>query len=642
MHFNPLNRFDMAAAMDMDKSAEKQAVDPEAFDEALRVRAATLTNEPGVYLFRSAGGRVLYVGKALDLRKRVQTYFKAGRPQDPKTRVLMTKVVAFETIVTRTEKESLILESNLIKKHRPRYNVLLKDDKRYPSLRLDVSQPFADLKIVRKIKSDGALYFGPHASGAAVKQTLKFIHKTFKLRKCSTRTFQGRTRPCLNFQMGLCLAPCTRDVRPEVYQGIVKEVIAFLRGRTPELIRKIKSEMRAAALRQAYEKAAMLRDKMQALEKTLERQVMVTSDFKDRDVVALIREAQASMAVMFRVRGGFLLGSRPFYFESAVGSDEEQMDQFLRQFYIFRQTIPAEVLVSCPPENHPSVEELLSEMRGGKVTIRVPLRGEKARLLEMALQNARSALRSIADSDAFQIDLLKRLQERLRMERVPLRIECFDNSNLFGTHQVAAMVVFQKGRPYRDDYRRYKLKKSARHDDYESMAEVLTRRYSNDRGGMAQPDLLLVDGGKGQLNVALAVLEELGIENRFSVAAIAKKEAALGETADKIYLPRRANPVQFGKQADLLLFLQRIRDEAHRAAITYQRKRRGSKALVSVLDGISGVGPKRKQELLKHFGGIDKIATASTAQLSRLPGISESLARTIRRSLKARKRSNLN
>ncbi len=604
-----------------------------AFPEALLLQVAGVVSAPGVYLFKNAQGRILYVGKARDLRKRVQTYFQSGRPHDPKTRVLMTKVVNLEIVVTRTEKEALILESNLIKKHRPRYNVVLKDDKRYPSLRLDLSQPFPNLNIVRRIRNDGALYFGPYASSSAVRQTLKFIHKTFKLRKCSTKTFHGRTRPCLNYQMGLCLGPCTMDVQPELYRGIVNEVIAFLRGRTPELVRKIKDEMRAAAQNQSFEKAAMLRDKMFALEKTLERQVMVTSDFKDRDVIALILEEEASMAVMFRVRGGFLLGSRPFYFESAVGSAEAQMNQFMQQLYTVRQEIPPEVLVNCLPENRLLAEGRLSELRGTKVDIRRPQRGEKARLLEMALENARGTLKTIAESDAFHLELLRRLQKRLQLDRVPLRIECFDNSNLYGTHQVAAMVVFRRGQPHSDDYRRYKLKKSARHDDYESMAEVLRRRFSRNQRRMELPDLLLVDGGKGQLNVALDVLDSLRLKDRFGVAAIAKKDEALGETADKIYLPMRANPVQFGKQADLLLFLQRIRDEAHRAAVTYQRKRRGSKSLVSILDGIPGVGPQRKKQLLKRFGSVENIGVASVDELKRLPGISHTLAETIRSAL---------
>ncbi len=613
----------------MDKTSPAQT----AYPETLRRQVAGIAKAPGVYLFMNANGRILYIGKARDLKKRVQTYFQSRRPLDPKTRVLVSKVARLETILTRTEKEAFILESNLIKKHRPRYNVVLKDDKRYPSLRLDLSQPFPDLNIVRRIKNDGALYFGPYASSAAVRQTLKFIHKTFKLRKCNSTTFHGRTRPCLNYQLGLCLAPCTQDVAPEVYKGIVDEVIAFLRGRTPELIRKIKKEMQDAAREQNFEKAASLRDKMFALEKTLERQVMVTTDLKDRDVVALMSEAETSIAVMLRVRGGFLLGSRPYFFESAVGSTDVQMNQFIQQLYAIRQEIPAEILVSELPANRQYVQERLSEIRGTQVRLHRPQRGQKARLVDMAMENAREVLKRVADGDALQMELLDRLQKKLRLDRSPMRIECFDNSNLFGTHQVAAMVVFQRGRPFGDGYRRYRLIKSARHDDYEGMEEVLQRRFGKSSKDAPLPDLLLVDGGKGQLNVALAVLERLGLNNRFGVAAIAKKDESQGETADKIYLPYRLNPVQFGKQADLLLFLQRIRDEAHRAAISYQRKRRGSASLVSVLDRIPGVGPQRKKQLLTRFGSVASIEAASLQDLQQLPGITQTLAKTIQSEL---------
>jgi len=606
---------------------------PPAETTMLTMQLENIPTASGVYLFKDRQGKILYVGKARQLKKRVRSYFQAGRPHDPKTRVLLSKVVALETIITHTEQEALILESNLIKRHRPRYNVVLKDDKRYPSLRLDLSQSFPNLNIVRKIKNDGALYFGPYASSAAVRQTLKFIFKTFKLRKCRNQTFNHRTRPCLNYQMGLCLGPCSMDVDPKVYEAVVDEVVDFLRGRTPSLISKIKAQMTAAADNQDYERAVMLRDKMFALKKTVEKQVSVISDFKDRDVVAMVIDEDVTAAVLLRVRGGFLLGSRQFDFESAIGSMDQQMSVFLRQLYWVHRDIPPQILVNCLPDDLHIIEASLSEQRGSKVSIAMPQRGEKFSLLQMAVQNARKALDEQAVRQSANLELLTRLQKRLGMKNLPHRIECFDNSNLSGTHPVAAMVVFEQGLPCPNGYRHYKLGFNTKPDDYAYMGEVLHRRLAKGEGSGPLPDLLLVDGGKGQLNVALGVLEALGFKDQLAVAGIAKKNETLGETSDKIYLPRRVNPVQFGKDSDLLLFLQRVRDEAHRTAIGYQRSRREKRSLRSSLDSIDGVGPKRKTSLLKHFGGVDKIRAATLEELRLVPGISDAVAQSIHAAL---------
>ena len=620
----------------MDAEKQTRAGDSQTEDtSALGRQLEHISTAPGVYLFKDRQGTILYVGKARDLRKRVRSYFQAGRPHDPKTRVLLTKVVSLETIITHTEQEALILESNLIKRHRPRYNVVLKDDKRYPSLRLDLSQPFPNLNIVRKIKNDGALYFGPYASSSAVRQTLKFIYKTFKLRKCRNQTFNHRTRPCLNYQMGLCLGPCSTDVDPKVYRAVVDEVIAFLRGRTPSLINQVKGQMRAAAESEEYERAASLRDKMFALEKTVEKQVSVVSDFKDRDVIALVMGPDSTSVVLLRVRGGFLLGSRSFGFESAIGPAEHQMSAFLRQLYLLHREVPPQILVNYLPDDLRIIEEALSGQRGTRVSISMPKRGEKHRLIQMAVQNAQKALEDRKEHQTANLDLLQRLQKRLGLTSTPLRIECFDNSNLGGTHPVAAMIVFDLGVPQPDAYRRFKIQFQGKPDDYAYMHEVLHRRFGKGDASLPLPDLLLVDGGKGQLNVALAVLDELKLRHRFGVAGIAKKNEAIGEMTDKIYLPGRLNPVQFGKDADLLLFLQRVRDEAHRSAIGYQRKRRNKQSLKSSLDELAGIGPKRKALLLKHFGSVDKIRTAGVDELSKLQGISETLARSIHAALTA-------
>lgn len=597
-------------------------------------QARNMSSAPGVYIFKDGPGKVLYVGKAKNLKKRVLSYFQAGRPHYGKTAVLLIKIASIETILTRTEQEAFILESNLIKRHRPRYNIHLKDDKRYPFLRLNVTQPYPNLNIVRKIKSDGARYFGPYASSAAVRQTLKFIHKTFKLRKCRTKTFASRTRPCLNYQMGLCLGPCCMDVDPKAYTEIVDEVTAFLLGRTPALIRKIKKEMQSAAEEQAYEKAAIYRDKMIALEKTVEKQVSVTTDLKDRDVISMVVDDSLSVFSLLRVRGGFLLGGRLFVFDSAVGSANDRMSVFLRQLYSGKQEIPMQILVNHLPEDHELIETFLSENRGSKVKLHKPLRGEKVRLVEMAEQNARRGLKEQLEHISTHRDLMFRLKNRLRMDKIPQRIECFDNSNLSGSLPVAAMVVFQNGQPLSSAYRRYKIKNAGKPDDYAHMAQVLSRRYKRPVDEIPLPDLLLVDGGKGQLNVALAVLTGLGLSEQFAVAGIAKKDEGRGDETDKIYLPQRSNPVNLSKDPDVLLLLQRIRDEAHRFAITYQRRRRAKSSVQSVLDHIDGVGPKRKRTLLKHFGSVTEIKRASVEDISRISGLSRQLAMSIHKHFK--------
>jgi excinuclease ABC subunit C len=595
------------------------------FEQQLR----HLSSAPGVYLFKDHQGKILYVGKAKNLNKRVRSYFQPGRPRDAKTTVLLTKIALLETVITHTEQEALILESNLIKQHRPRYNIQLKDDKRYPFLRLNTKEQYPNLNIVRKIKDDGARYFGPYASSTSVRQTLKFIHKTFKLRKCRNNTFANRTRPCLNYQMGLCLGPCSNAVDPVTYAEIVDEVTAFLRGRTPNLIRKIKDEMMSAAQVHDYEKAAMLRDKMIALENTVEKQVCVTADFKDRDVISLIANDHMSVFAMLSVRGGFLLGGRQFVFDSAVGRESDRMSLFLRQLYSEKQEIPPQVLVSHLPEDHPLIESYLSDSRGMKVKLIRPRRGEKARLIEMADQNARRGLKEQIAYLATRRDLMERLKKRLGMELLPNRIECFDNSNLAGTLPVSAMVVFEYGQPQPQRYRRYKLAASGKPDDYADMATVLSRRYKDPQKRLPLPELLLVDGGKGQLNIALTVLNDLGLAGQFAVAGIAKKDASRGEETDKIYLPQRANPINLAKDPDILLFLQRVRDEAHRFAVTYQRRRRATSSVQSILDAIDGIGTHRKRSLLQHFGSIENIRNATIAELSELPGISRRLARRI-------------
>ncbi len=608
---------------------------PEITDQSTRLAQTIrgITDEPGVYIMKDAGGHVIYVGKAVNLRKRVTSYFQRQETHRAKTAVMVSRVVDIETVVTASEKEALILESNLIKRHRPRFNVVLKDDKRYPSIRINLNMAYPKIEIVRKTPMDGAVYFGPFASAHAVRQTVKLINKTFPLRKCSDRSMGHRTRPCIHHQMGQCLAPCCLDVDPQDYQIIVKQVILFLKGRTPELIKKIRRQMVAAAEQLDFETAAALRDRIQALEKTLERQVSVTTDFMDRDVIGISGNTDFRILSVMTLRRGVLQGIHHFELTQVPVEPGELVAQFMGQYYQAVHHIPVEVLVPALPDDPTLLEATLSDWKHRRVKIRLPQKGEKRRLLEMANTNAANTLRERIQNASQETDILEGLQRRLHMDRLPERIECFDNSHLGGTNPVAAMVVFKRGRPFKGGYRRFAIRTVDSPDDYAAMAEVLSRRFRKINAANPQPDLLIVDGGRGQLGIAMNVLDELGLSGHFSVAGIAKKDVLRGETEDKIYLPNRSNPVHLGRDGRLLLLLQQIRDEAHRFAITFQRKRRDRTMVNSALDRIAGVGPKRKALLLKHFGGIKQIRAATVEDLSELPGISLSLATAIKQAL---------
>ena len=438
-------------------------------ENSIKDKLAKVSSQSGVYLMKDTHGKVIYVGKARSLKKRLASYFarigNSTSRTDMKTEILIRNISDFDTIITDSEKEALILESNLIKRYKPRYNVILKDDKRYPSLRLDIKDPYPNLSVVRKISKDGALYFGPFSSSVAVQKTLKIIHKTFGLRKCKQKDFNRRTRPCLNYQIASCLGPCCLKVDNKIYDDIVKEVILFLKGRTPDLIKKIKQEMICAANVHDYEKAAVLRDKMFALEQTLEKQVAVTNDFKDRDVLGIARSDENSMVTILFIRSGFLIGTRNFKFSKTMSTDPEIIGEFIRQYYDRTRFIPKEILAPKPLEDAFLTEEILSTIKGQKVKILSPKRGEKVRLIKMACQNAKNSLRELIADVSKDSQLLVRLQQRLKMDRFPFRIECFDNSNISGKDAVSCMVVFEKGKPKKSLYRKYRIKRAIAKDD---------------------------------------------------------------------------------------------------------------------------------------------------------------------------------
>jgi excinuclease ABC subunit C len=596
-------------------------------------KLARVSKEPGVYLMKDAAGKVIYIGKARNLRKRLISHFKNSGQLNVKAGILATKISDIDTVITRTEKEALILESNLIKRYKPRYNVVLKDDKRYPSLRIDLKEKYPNFSIVRKIGKDNALYFGPFASAHGVRETLRTINKTFKLRKCKARDFKTRTRPCLHCQMDGCLAPCCLDVDPAVYGEQVNEAIMFLKGRTPDLIRKVKKQMESCAREQAFERAARLRDKIISLERTIEKQIAVTTDFKDRDVFAIARSAECSVVTVLSVKGGFLTGTRHYSFTETLSTGAEMMAAFIRQYYERHPSVPDELLVSVDPEDAVLTAEWLGNLKKKKVKILQPKRGEKAQLVAVAIHNAENELKSLIASRSAEMDLLLRLQNKLKLERLPERIECFDNSNISGTQAVAAMVVFEKARAKTSCYRKYRIKTVTENDDYAYMAEVLKRRFGKGEASKPYPDLLMVDGGKGQLNIALAVTRELNMTEKFDIIGIAKKDETKEEIRDKIFKPGRANSLNFGRDEDLLLFLQRIRDEAHRFAISFHRKRRRKISLQSALDTIPGVGKRRKAALLQHFKSVKNIRAADPEKIGALPGFSRSVAESIQKAL---------
>lgn len=601
--------------------------------DQLREKLKHLSKGPGVYLMKDADRNILYVGKARNLKSRLSSYFVRQNRTDIKTGVLISKIDDFDTIVTATEQEALILESNLIKQYRPRYNVILKDDKRYPVIRLDTTISYPNLTVVRKKAADGALYFGPYSSARAVHQTLKFINKTFQLRKCGKSKFQNRSRPCLHYQMGRCLGPCCLQVDTAAYDDIVQEVVWFLNGRTPDLIRKIREEMKAAADARDFEKAAVLRDKMFSLQHITEKLVVVTRDQKDRDVIALSRTQEISVITVLIIRSGFMTGYRHFDFRETISTDEEMLEAFIRQYYEQAQQHPSEVLLPAGIENAFWIEKWLTAQKGAVIKVRCPKRGEKLRLVQMAKENADNRLSDLRAARTSGQDLLHRLQHRLKLKSYPERIECFDNSNTYTSNPVSAMVVFESARPKKSDYRTYKLRTVAAPDDYAGMAEVLERRFNKGTQQMPFPNLLMVDGGRGQLHIACRILASLGLENHFDVIGIAKKDEKKGEAQDKIFIPGRANPVNFGREGVLLLFLQKIRDESHRFVLSFHRRQRRATALGSILDSIPGLGEKRKKALLNQFGSVSKIRAATITDLLSVPEMNRSVAEAVRRKL---------
>lgn len=586
---------------------------------ALLEKAESFPARPGVYLMKGPSGDVLYVGKAKNLRNRVTSYFQA--PGDSRTLItfLMEKVADIECLVTETEKEALILEDTLIKRYRPRYNVRFRDDKTYVNLRLTVKDEYPRLHVVRRPVRDGSLVFGPYPSSQAVRETLKLVQKIFPLRSCTDADFARRTRPCIQYQIKQCTAPCVGYIDKKHYDELVREVILFLQGKNTELHEVLRKRMTEAAGKESFEEAARLRDLISSIDETLEKQRVVLTDDRDVDIFAWAAD-NGSMAVqVLNMRKGVLLGGRAYPIKSVFPTEDEVLSAVVYQYYLKGENvIPEEIVVSGDIVDREALAERLTELKGESVRISVAERGDMRRLARMAEENARASLTMRTAQEEDIVKVLTGLQEVLGLRSVPRRIEAYDISNISGTLAVGSLVAWHDGRVYKDGYRRFRIKNVPGIDDYGMMYEVLSRRFSE---GWELPDLMMVDGGKGQLNVALAVMKEKG-------AGIDAVGLAKGEP-DKVYVPHIKDPVTLRKDSPELLFLQRIRDEAHRFALSYHIKLRSKRDLHSALDEIAGVGEKRKAELLRHFASVEVIKNAGVEEIAGVPLVGLDLAQTI-------------
>ncbi len=585
---------------------------------------ADYPDTPGVYLMKDASGRILYVGKAKSLRKRLSSYFRASADHAPKTLALLGKVQHIDILLVSTEKESLLLEESLIKKHRPRYNIVLRDDKRSLLFRLDKRADFPRLTMTRQVLRDGSAYFGPFSSASAARATLKLVGSIFPLRKCSERMFKNRVRPCLYHQIGQCLGPCCLPVDRASYQEMVLQVEQFLAGRSRSLVRELGRRMREASEDQRYEEAALLRDQIAAIEKTLEGQASVLRDALDRDVLAVVTAGDGlGLGVLF-VRAGQLLEQKTYHWRGLGTADiAEALETFLPQFYGPGRYIPGRIVLShdlSGQELAGELAEVLAERRGGPVRLALPRGPDERRLLDMAANLALTAHRS----DSVQ-DVPGQLERALGLPRAPRRIECVDISHLAGSDVRAGVVVFEDGAEVKSDYRAYALPGSeGTGDDYAALAQWALRRVES---GPPWPDLLLIDGGRGQLAAVLRALAEAGGAGEFACASIAKGESRrAGELTDRVFRPGRRNPVALKAGSPALLFLQRVRDVAHRFVISKSRKAGRKTRLDSALLHVPGLGPALARRLWDAFGSLAAMRAATPEQLAQVRGVGPALA----------------
>jgi excinuclease ABC subunit C len=613
--------------------------------DSIERKLETLAPSPGVYLLKDRAGKVLYVGKAKSLRSRVRAYFRPsgegegdGRFQ---VRFLMRKVRDFDTIVTTSEKEALILENNLIKQYKPRYNIRLKDDKSYLSAKI-TNHPWPRITVTRRIVKDGGRYFGPFGSADGLRETIDVIRKVFPLRTCTDTVFRNRSRPCLEYQIKRCLGPCCLPVDRAEYEKHLHAAQMLLEGRNLELVREMREQMKDHAARLEFEQAAKIRDRLRAIEKTVERQTVLHHWGIDQDVFGLYREGGFIEAIVLIVRAGKLTSTQSWSFQDLEFADEDVLSDLLTQYYYGERSIPDEIIVPVAIEDAEVRAELLSERRGKKVEFLVPQRGEKLRLLEMAQENARQSFAARRDNEHTREKMLEELRTRLRLRNTPKRIECYDISNLQGSMVVGSQVTFDEGEPDKNLYRRYRIRGFEGQDDFASLHEVLTRRLERAARENQFPDLWVIDGGKGQLNVALDVLRTFKLDDQIDCVSLAKQHVLndrrareVSKSEERVFLPNRKDPVVLPKNSTALFLLVRIRDEAHRFAITYNRELRRRARMRSMLDDIEGIGPVRRRALLRHFGSLKRIREASPQEIAAVKGFNADLAAAIRRHLEA-------
>lgn len=602
----------------------------------------SIPTRPGCYLFKNAEGEVLYVGKAASLRARLRSYFSSPNQQPPKVRVMLTQAADFETVVTDSELEALILENNLIKEKRPKYNVRLRDDKQYPYLCVTMQEPYPRVVRVRQTRKDGAVYFGPYADSGALNETLAVLKKLFPYRSCDLAIPDEAdhpepviNRPCLEFFIKRCTAPCVRYTNRSEYLAIINQVLLFLQGKQEEVLQQLTAQMEEAAESLNFERAAQLRDQIASVQRVVERQKITSPRAADQDVLALAQDETEACVEIFHVRAGKVVAQDHYLLEAEESEAAETLSSFMKQFYERATHVPREVLLQHEVEDAAVLEEWLSGLRGGKVSIGVPKIGEKRRLIEMVADNAREALeqhklRWMNDAQK-TTGALKELQEALGLERVPNRIECYDISNIQGTSAVGSMVVFERGKPKNAEYRRFKIKTVEGANDFAMMAEMIRRRFrrldadSQDESFGSVPDLVIIDGGKGQLHAALEALKEVGRDD-LTVVSLAKR-------LEEIFVPGRSESILLPRTSQALYLVQRVRDEAHRFAVSYHRNVRQKAAVASQIDSVPGVGPARRKALIKAFGSVRGIKAATSEEIAAVPGMSPALAETVKQHL---------
>lgn len=610
----------------------------------LQTKLDNLPTSPGVYLMKNDQGEIIYVGKAINLRNRVRSYFRELKPDQAKTKALVKHIVDLEYILADNELEALVLECNLIKKYRPKYNINLKDDKTYPYLKI-TNEPYPQVIVTRKVAKDGARYFGPYPSVNELRNSLEMVRKIFPFRSCKQRTFTNE-RPCLNAHIKMCHAPCVGRISKEDYNAMIDEIALFFDGKQDGLVKRLQKEMEEAAENLEFEQAARLRDQLQGIEQIITQQKAVLGGEDDRDVIAMARGLNQCCVQIFFIRGGKIIGRENYFLRGTDGtSRSEVIASFVKQFYLNCQFIPRNILIETELEEQDVLEQWLSDKRENRVYIKVPKRGQAKELIDLVGRNALDALTKQEQEETYHhqkaTNVLDTLQKLLQLPNVPRRMECFDISNTQGSENVGSMVVFVDGKAKKDQYRRFKIKTVDGADDYASMREVLTRRFRHgleERSRVEEcvadaegaeytkfgqfPDLIMMDGGRGQVNIALEVLAELGLE--IPVCGMVKddRHRTRGLYYNNIEVPMETD-------SEVFLLITRMQDEAHRFAITYHRSLRGKRSLASVLDDIPGVGEKRKKNLLKHFGSFAKVKEASVEELMQVEGIHAAVAEEI-------------